>query len=132
MKNLSITTKIAMGLLLIFVITNIILSYISFTGPRGGGEFATLSNFVTSVSALLIIAISIPTLFLFKQKRWAYILTIILIILLLPILAVSDVEEMAIQLAPGAAISLNKEVLPIAILFFLVLGRKDFKKIQSS
>lgn len=134
MNNLSLPTKIAIGLLYVFIIINLLLVSVSLTQPAEGGEFAALHNFAMLIHAVFIgggsLVLFISSFFLRKQKRWAYFLSFILILLILPILAFSDLQEIAFNLTPGAEISLNKEVLPIAILLLLILGRKDFRKVQ--
>lgn len=136
MNNLSLPTKIAIGLLYLFIAINIVLVSLSLGEPSEGGEFAALHNFAMLVYAVFIgggsLVLFISSFFLWKQKRWAYFLSFILILLILPILAFSDLKEIAFNLTPGAEISLNKEVLPIAILFLLLIGRKDFRKVQTS
>ncbi len=136
MNNLSLPTKIALGLLYVFIVINIILISISLSQPSEGGEFAALHNFAMLIYAVFIgggsLVLFISSFFLRKQKRWAYFLSFILILLILPILAFSDLKEIAFNLTPGAKISLNKEILPVAILLLLILGRKDFRKVQTS
>ena len=133
MNNLSKPTKIGVGLLYVFILLNIILSGISLAIPDSGGDFAALSNFVTGLTAALAGGISlillILSIFLFKQKRWAYITSIILILLLLPILAISDLTGLGFTFIPGSPISLTKEILPLAVVLLFIIGRKDFKKI---
>ncbi len=136
MNNLSRSTKFALGLLYLFVIINVGLVIFSLGNASGGGEFAALHNFAMLVYAVFIGGGSL-LLFIFsfslrKQKRWAYFLSFVLILLIIPILAFSDLEEVAFRLAPGASISINKEILPIAILLLLLIGRKDFRKVQTS
>lgn len=134
MNNLSLPTKIAVGLLYVFIVINIILVSFSLGEPSEGGEFAALHNFAMLIYAVFIgggsLILFISSFFLWKQKRWAYFLSFILILIILPVLAFSDLKEIAFNLTPGAEISLNKEVLPVAILLLLILGRKDFRKVQ--
>lgn len=134
MNSLSTSTKIAIDLLYIFIATNLLLVLFSLGKPAEGGEFAALHNLAMLVYTVFIgggsIVLFIASFFLWKQKRWAYILSFVLILLIIPILAFSDLKEIAFKLAPGASISVNKEILPAVILLLLLIGRKDFRKIQ--
>ena len=136
MNNLSTPTKIATGLLFALGITNIILVYISLTEPVSSSEFAALHNVAMGLYATIVGVLSalliIFSIFLLKQKRWAFFLSIIFTAFLIAVLAVSDLKEIGFNLTPGAGISITKEVWPIAILLLLILGRKDFRKVQTS
>ena len=132
MSNLSTPTKIALGLLYIFIVVNLIVAFISLGKPSEGGEFAALQYFATWLFAIVIggssLVLFIASFFLRKQKRWAFFLSIILVALLLPILVFSDLKEITFDLSQSRGLSLTKEILPITIILLLILGRKDFKK----
>jgi hypothetical protein len=132
-KTTSVSTKIAIALLLIMGLANIILSCISLSTPiQDHSEFAALHSLAIGIYGLLIIVINamiiFAAFFLFKLKRWAYFLIAILCVLIIPVLDASDLKEIAFTISSSSNISLTKEILPIVILIFLILGRKDFKK----
>ncbi len=137
MKNpLSLTAKIAIALLLLMGCANIVLAYYSLIAPLDKSEFAALHNFAIGIYAILIALFSVIILFsavfMIKQKRWAYFLSIIFTILTIPVLEVSNLKEIAFNLSLGSNISLNKEILPIIILILLLLCRKDFRKSKNN
>lgn len=133
MKNpLSLATKTAIALLLLMGCANIILSCISLISPLDKSEFAALHNFAIGIYAILIAFFStmivFSAVFMIKQKPWAYFLSLVFTILLIPVLELSNLKEIAFNLSPGSSISLNKEILPITILILMLLGRKDYRK----
>jgi len=126
----SILLKLTIILLLLFALSNIILSFISLFEPVRSNEFEALHNVAMGIYSLLISIISLTTIitgiFLFKLKRWAYILNLILLIFTIPLLGISNLKEIAFQISPGSEISITKEAVPIFILSLLIFSIRSF------
>ena len=115
-----------------FALLNIVLAYFSLVAPADSSEFGALRNFSIALVDFMIIFFCLilifSGLFLLKQKRWAYVLSIIFLVLLMLLLGGSDLKELVFELSPGAALSLNHEILPAVILILLLLSFKSFRK----
>ncbi|MBK6525669.1 MAG: hypothetical protein IPG07_09010 [Crocinitomicaceae bacterium] len=119
-------------LILVFALLNLILSYRAMHAPLDRSEFGALHNLGVLISLMLVLALTLLSilggLFMLKLKRWALFLSFICIALIIPVLAVSNLEEVIFELSPGAPLSLNHEILPGIMLFMLLFSWKDFRK----
>lgn len=133
-KKPDIFLKIAVLMLILLAIANTVLSVISLNAPVESSEFAAMHNFAMGLYSLLIIVICLIMLatgfFVYKLKRWAYILNLILLIFLIPLSEISNIKGIEFILSLGSTISLTKEIIPIIILILLILSIKNFKKIK--
>ena len=133
-KKPDLFLKIAVLLLMLLAIANTVLSVIALNAPCESSEFAAMHNVAMGLYDLLIILISLVMFttgfFLYKIRRWAYILNLILLILLIPLSEISDLKEIKFSLSQSSTISITKEIIPIIILILLILSIKNFKKIK--
>lgn len=115
-----------------FALLNIILAWISLNAPADSSEFGALRNFALGLYDLVIIIFSLlsvwSAIYLLKLKRWAFVMSVIYLILLMLLLAVSDLKDFGFNLTEGGGISLNAEVLPALILVSLFFSIKEFWK----
>jgi hypothetical protein len=131
-KKPSKITLVNVVLVLSFALLNLTLSYNALQEPLDTSEFGALRNFALTFALLLIVALTlvsvVSALFMLKLKRWALFVTFICIALIIPFLAGSNLKDVVFELSPGAALSLNHEILPSIILVMLLFSWKDFKK----
>ena len=128
--RLSVLLGSATILLILFSISNIVLSFISLNTPMPSGEFNAMHNVAMGLYCLLILIFSITMavtgFFILKFKKWAYFLNLILLFFTMLLLEVSDFKELAIQWSLGSKISITKEIFPILILIMLILNFRCF------
>ncbi|MBI5538825.1 MAG: hypothetical protein HY951_02120 [Bacteroidia bacterium] len=117
-------------LLILYSISNIILSLISLNSPMPSSEFDAMHNVAMGLYSLLILVFSLniaaTSIFILKLKKWAYILNFILLFFTLLLLGISDLKEISIQTSISSEISITKEVIPIFILILLLINFKHF------
>lgn len=120
------------GLQFIFAITSIVLAYQSLNEPPDPSEFGGIKNLATGLFGILAILISfiliLSAAFLFKLKRWAYILSLILIPLCMLVLGAGSISALIFEISPGAFLSVTSEIFPVIVLIALLSCFKDFRK----
>jgi len=123
---------LATGLQFIFAIISIILAYQSLTAPADSSEFGGLKNAATGLFGILSIIISLvlilSAVFLFKLKRWAYILSLIFVPLSMLVLGAGSLGTLIFEISAGAPLSLTSEILPALVLVALLFCVNDFRK----
>jgi mannose/fructose/N-acetylgalactosamine-specific phosphotransferase system component IID len=126
-------TIVAVVLQAAFAAISLILAYIHLNTPPESGEFSVMKNVSTQLSAMMAMLFSLFLLvfafFVLRKKRWAYITSIVLIILSMIVLGAGGISALIFELSPGAPLSVTSEILPAVLLLLLILSFKDFRKI---
>ena len=122
----SIYTKIAILLVLLMSVMNIVLAWKYNYSVNDNSEFAAMQTAAVGLKSMVIIGLSVLSLFLtvglFKTKKWVAISLTVLMLLLVAVLAVSNIETTA----PEALIDISfavKLLLPFLIIISLWIGR---------
>lgn len=122
---------LAASLQLIFAVTSIILAYKSLTAPGDPSEFGALKNIATALFGMLAILISLllilSAVFVFKVKKWAYIMSLVLIPMCMLVLGAGSISALIFEISAGAPLSLTSEIFPVIVLIALIFCFKEFR-----
>jgi hypothetical protein len=125
-------TVLAVLLQVVFALTSIFLAYRHLNTPPEPGEFSAIKNASVQIGGLLAMLLNVLLLAfafaVFRRKRWAYITSIILIVLSMLVLGAGTINALIFELSPGSPLSVTSEILPSLVLLLLILSFKDFRK----
>lgn len=119
-------------LVMSYAVLNLVLAYRSLTAPMDSSEFAALRNMSLGIMAFLVVVLSLLAFLagalMLRSKRWAYIVALLTTVLIIPVLAVSDLNELQFELIAGAPLSVNHELVPVLLLVLLLFCWRKFAK----
>lgn len=98
--------------------------------PRSNSEFAAYGNAFKTTIALLLVVLSCVLLIVFvrflRRKTKSVLPAFLLVVCAILLLAISDLPEWIFEISPGAALSLNHEILPVILLVLFIYTREQW------
>lgn len=130
-KSTSLTLRLTTVFLLLYALWTFVISIRELTLPADQhGEFNAMHNFFQGVFLLAICLLAIVLLifcrYVFKLKKWAYILSILITIIMIPLTDLVSTPDITFNLMAGAPLAVVKEILPAVLILLLIVRFREF------
>jgi len=130
-KSTSLTLLFTTVFLLLYTLWTLVISIRELTLPvEHHSEFDAMHTFFQGVILLVICLLAIVLLiscrFIFKLKKWAYILAILITILMIPLTDLVTTPDVIFNLMEGAPLAVVKEIIPSILILLLIFRFREF------
>ncbi|MBK9192607.1 MAG: hypothetical protein IPM77_14500 [Crocinitomicaceae bacterium] len=130
-NKISVFLKIFVALLALYTLWTLIISIRELFLPvEHHSEFDALKNFSQGITLIVIciftVLLLICTLLLLKLKKWAFIVSIILLFLLIPLTDLVQTPDLMLHISDGNTLAVLKEIIPVVLVALLLSRFKEF------
>ena len=123
--------KIITGLLILYTLWTLIISVRELILPvENHSEFDALKNFSQGITLMVICIFSlfllICSFLLTKLKKWAFIVSILLLLLLIPLTDLVLTPDLMLHISDGNTLAVVKEIIPVILSALLISRFREF------
>ncbi|MBI3133146.1 MAG: hypothetical protein HYZ14_00580 [Bacteroidetes bacterium] len=130
-KKASGFLKIVVTVLLLYTLWTLIISIRELLLPvEHHGEFDALKNFSQGIILIVICIFTVLLLvcafLLLRLKKWAFIVSILLLLLLIPLADLVPTPDLLLPVSDGNTLAAVKEIIPVILVALLISRLREF------